>query len=475
LDPATSHKLDFLSLKFLGHKMISYEEVTKQFEGKFSKVPLEQAKEYSAEDADVTLQLGEIFLELLQKENLLTILQELEQPLCRILLKMEMAGVRVDTDFLKKLQTEFTQRMVQVEKKIYRLAGEEFNIQSPKQLAVILFEKLKLRVVKKTKTGYSTDVEVLNVLSAEHDLPREILDFRSLAKLKSTYVDALLKQVDSQTQRVHTHYNQTVAETGRLSSNDPNLQNIPIRSEDGAKIRRAFVADEGFVLLSADYSQIELRVLAHFSEDPVLLKAFAGDEDIHRLTAAGVFGVKKDQVTPAMRASGKTLNFAVIYGQTPYGLSAQLSVTQKEAKEYIENYFTKYQGVKKFRDQVLAEARKTGEVRTLMGRRRFTPDLNSKNFGARSLAERIAFNTVIQGTAADIIKKAMIDIDEEMTRQRLSSRMLLQVHDELVFEVKAEELEVMKKLIKEKMEGVVEFKVPLTVEIGEGANWAEAH
>lgn len=475
LDPASSHRLDFLSLKFLSHKTISYEEVTKGLDGDFSKVPLEQAKQYSAEDSDVTFQLGEIFLDKLEKENLLPILRDLEQPLTRILLKMELTGVRIDTDFLKNLQTEFSERMSAIEKNIYRLAGEEFNIQSTKQLGVILFEKLKLEVIKKTKTGYSTDVEVLTTLSDHHDLPREILAFRSLAKLKSTYVDALLAQVDPKTGRVHTHYQQTVAETGRLSSNDPNLQNIPIRSEDGAKIRQAFVAEDGFVLLSADYSQIELRVLAHFSEDPVLLKAFSKNEDIHRLTAASVFKVKEDQVTPAMRASGKTLNFAVIYGQTPFGLSAQLGVTQKEAKEYIENYFAKYQGVKKFRDHILAEARKNGEVRTLMGRRRFVPDLNSKNFGLRSLAERIGFNTVIQGSAADIIKKAMIEIDQEITRQKLSSRMLMQVHDELIFEVKEEELSLVKKLVKKHMEGVVDFRVPLTVEMGVGPNWAEAH
>jgi DNA polymerase-1 len=475
LDPASSHRLDFLSLKFLGHKMISYEEVTKELDGDFSRVPLERAKAYSAEDADVTFQLGEIFLDKLGKENLLPILQELEQPLSRVLLKMELTGVRVDKEFLKKLQGDFTQRMAQIEKNIYRLAGEDFNIQSTKQLGVILFEKLKLEVLKKTKTGYSTDVGVLTLLSSQHDLPREILAYRSLAKLKSTYVDALLTQIDPKTGRVHTHFNQTVAETGRLSSNDPNLQNIPIRSEDGAKIRRAFIADEGYVLLSADYSQIELRVLAHFSEDPALLKAFAKNEDVHRLTASGVFGMAPEKVTPAMRGKGKTLNFAVVYGQTPFGLSGQLGVSQREAREYIENYFAKYRGVKKFRDQVLAEARMTGEVRTLLGRRRFVPDLNSKNFGARSLAERIAFNTVIQGTAADIIKKAMIGIDKEMVEKKLNSRMLIQVHDELVFEVKKSELDEVKKLVKKHMEGVVEFKVPLTVEMGVGPNWAEAH
>lgn len=476
LDPAGSHKLDHLALKYLGHKMISFEEVTGQKkDGNFAEVTLEKAAEYSGEDSDVTLQLSRIFLKDLERDRLLDVLTKLEQPLSRILLKMELAGVRVDREFLKKLQKEFSKRLEQSEKEIYRLAGEKFNIQSPKQLGVILFDKLKLPVVKKIKTGYSTNVEVLNILSAEHELPREILNYRSLAKLKSTYVDALLNQVDPKTGRVHTHYNQTIAETGRLSSTDPNLQNIPIRSEDGAKIRQAFIPRPGCVLLSADYSQIELRVVAHFSEDPVLLKAFAAREDVHRITAAGVFGVSEEQVTPKQRASGKTLNFAVIYGQTPYGLSRQLGVSQKEAKEYIDNYFSKYRGVQKFREKVLAEARETGEVRTLLGRRRFVPDLKSQNFGVRQLAERVAFNTVIQGTAADIIKKAMLAIDRAMTEEKLKSRMLMQVHDELVFEVAEEERKRIKKIVKQHMEGVVEFKVALTVEMGEGKNWAEAH
>jgi len=476
LDPAGSHKLDFLSQKYLNHKMISFEEVTgKKKDGDFSQVSLEKASDYSGEDSDVTLQLGEIFSQKLKKENLQKILIELEQPLSEILLKMEVWGVLIDKRFLEKLQKEFSTRLQDSEKEIYKLAGEEFNIQSPKQLGVILFDKLDLPVVKKTKTGNSTDVEVLTVLSAQHDLPREILNYRSLAKLKSTYIDALLTQMDVKTGRVHTHYNQSVAETGRLSSTNPNLQNIPIRTEDGAKIRQAFIAEPGFILVSADYSQIELRVVAHLSGDAVLLKAFAQGDDVHRITAAGIFGVEEKKVTPEMRASGKTLNFAVIYGQTPFGLSNQLGVSQKEAKQYIENYFEKYKGVRKFRDQVLEEARQKGEVRTLMGRRRFVPDIHSKNFGARSFAERIAFNSVVQGTAADIIKKAMIAIDGEMVGEGLKSRMLLQVHDELVFEVKTSEMTKMRKLIKKNMEGVVKFKVPLTVEIGEGQNWAEAH
>lgn len=476
LDPASSHKLDNLSLKFLGHKMISYSEVTEQ-KGRdsFAKVPLEEAKNYSAEDADVTFQLAELFLKKIKEQKLYDLLVKVEQPLTEVLLKMEGYGVKVDMDFLRELQKDFGERIKRKEKAIYELAGQEFNIQSPKQLGHILFEKLKLPAVKKTKTGYSTNVDVLTELSRHHGLPQEILDYRSLAKLQSTYVDALLALCDPKTHRVHTHFNQTIAETGRLSSSDPNLQNIPIRTEDGAKIRRAFVAEPGFEILSADYSQIELRVLAHLSRDAALLEAFHKEEDVHRLTAASIFQLNEADVTSAMRSSGKTVNFAVIYGQSPFGLSNQLGVTQREAKKYIENYFAKYQGVKKYRDAVLAEARKTQEVRTLLGRRRAVPDINSKNVGVRGFAERIAFNSVIQGTAADIIKMAMVDLDKKMAKKNLESRMLLQVHDELVFEVKKSEVAVMEPLIREAMEGAVRFEIPLKVEIGIGANWGEAH
>jgi len=476
LDPSSSHKLDNLSLKFLGHKMISYSEVTqKKSGGEFALVPLEKARDYSCEDSDVTYQIAQIFNQKLKDEKLDGLLVELEQPLSEVLLKMERWGVKIDVSFLKELQEDFGRRIQEKEKKIYELAGQEFNIQSPKQLSVILFEKLNLPVIKKIKTGYSTNVEVLTALSKSHALPQEILDFRSLAKLKSTYVDALLSICNPKTHRVHTSFNQTIAETGRLSSSNPNLQNIPIRSEDGAKIRKAFIAEEGYLLISADYSQIELRVLAHLSEDSVLIKAFKEGEDIHRLSAASIFQVSEDMVTPAMRSAGKTLNFAVIYGQTPFGLSNQLGVSQREAKNYIDHYFKKYQGVKKYRDKVLEKTRKEKMVRTLFGRRRFVPDINSKNMGSRNFAERIAFNTVIQGTAADLIKKAMVCLDRQLTKRKLVSRMLLQVHDELVLEVKVEEKTEVKGLVREAMEGVVDFKIPLRVEMGEGKNWGEAH
>ncbi len=472
LDPAQSHKLDALALKYLGHSMIAFSEVMKASGAlNFSQVPIESACEYSAEDADMTYQLAKLFSPQLQEQGLWSLLQDIEMPLSEILLKMESWGIGVDTEFLKSLQKEFAEGLVEKENTIYALAGCHFNIQSPKQLGQILFETLGLPTSKKNKTGYSTDVEVLSELAKIHALPGEILAYRSLAKLKSTYVDALLGLVNPQTGRVHTHYNQTIAETGRLSSSDPNLQNIPIRTEAGAKIRRAFVAAPGYFFLSADYSQIELRVLAELSQDPVLQLAFENRQDIHRLTAASVFQVSESEVTATMRSIGKTLNFAVIYGQTPFGLAQQLGVSQKEAREYIERFFQKYSGVQRYRDAVLAQARQTGEVRTLFGRRRFVPELNSKNPNMRGLSERIAFNTVIQGTAADILKKAMIQIDRQMGAAKVSSRMLLQVHDELLFEVKDEESAVLTQWVREGMEKAVEFRIPLQVKIARGPSW----
>jgi len=474
LDPAASHKLDNLAARHLDHKMISYEEVAGKG-GDFSAVDPQAAADYSCEDADVTWQLAELFQPMLKEAGLWDLFHDVEIPLSLVLEEMERRGIKVDKKFLEGLQAEFGARIQDQEAKIHALAGEAFNIQSPKQLGTVLFEKLKLPVQRKTKTGYSTDVDVLTELAKLHDLPKEILEYRSLAKLKSTYVDALLEILDPGTHRVHTSFNQTIAETGRLSSSDPNLQNIPIRSEDGAKIRRAFVAEEGFSLLSADYSQIELRVLAHLSGDPTLLAAFAEEHDIHRMTAASIFQVNEALVTPAMRAAGKTVNFAVVYGQTPFGLSGQLGVTQAQAKKYIDQYFEKYSGVREYREKVLAEAREKKEVRTYMGRRRFIPEIDSKNTMSRNLAERIAFNTVIQGTAADIIKKAMVEIEAEMREQGMKSRLLLQVHDELVFEAEGSETEVLRELVRRRMEGAVPFRVSLKVEIGLGPNWAEAH
>jgi len=476
LDPAGSHNLDHLAQTRLNHKMISYEEVTEHEKGRsFADVPIAKAVEYSAEDAEAAYLVAERLEPKLKEEGLEEVFRNIELPLEPVLAEMELAGIKIDRAYLAQLREDFSNRLQISEKKIYELAKREFNVNSPKQLGQILFEDLKLPVQRKTKTGYSTDVEVLTQLAKLHPLPEEILVCRSLTKLKSTYVDALLDLADPATDRVHSSFNQTVAETGRLSSSDPNLQNIPIRTEEGKKIRAAFIAEPGFELLSADYSQIELRVLAHLSEDPVLLEAFNSGQDVHRLTASSLFDLPEDRVTPAMRAAAKTVNFGVIYGQSAFGLSAQLGIAQAKAKEYIEQYFAKYAGVRAYRDFILAQAREKASVRTLYGRLRKVPDIASRNPSARNFAERIAFNSVIQGTAADLIKIAMIRIARELRERGLESRMLLQVHDELVFEVKASELEAVKPLVKRSMEGAADLRVPLLVEMGVGKNWNEAH
>lgn len=474
LDPAGSHGLDYLAQTYLHHKMIAFEEVTEKGKS-FADVPLDKALAYSAEDAEATYLLAQKLEKNIQDETLDKVFQDIELPLESILARMELRGIKVDRAYLKDLQSDFTSRLQISEKKIFEIAKREFNVNSPKQLGQILFEELKLPVQKKTKTGYSTDVDVLTELAKVHPLPEEILVCRSLSKLKSTYVDSLLALADAKTDRIHTSFNQTVAETGRLSSTDPNLQNIPIRTSEGKKIRQVFIAEEGFQLLSADYSQIELRVLAHLSEDPVLIEAFEKNLDIHRMTAASIFGLSEDQVTPSMRASGKTVNFGVVYGQSPFGLAGQLGIPQAKAKEYIEQYFARYSKVKSYREKVLEEAREKGVVRTLYGRLRRVNDIHSKNPSVRNFAERIAFNTVIQGTAADLIKVAMIRVEKVLREKKLESRMLLQVHDELVFEVREGEVEVLKALVKECMEGAAKLKVPLLVETGMGKNWNEAH
>ncbi len=474
LEPAASHNLDALAQTYLDYKTLTFAEVT---EGKknpsFAEVSLEKALAYSAEDAEVTLRLAQLFKPKLKEQNLEKLFHEIELPLVSVLSDMEKAGIKTDKPFLEKLQENFGNGLKIAEEKIHQLAGESLNINSPKQLGKVLFEKLKLPVQRKTKTGYSTDVDVLNELSQFHELPKEILAYRSLAKLKSTYVDALLAIADPETHRVHTSFNQTIAETGRLSSSDPNLQNIPIRSEEGRKIREAFIAEKDFCLVSADYSQIELRILAHLAEEPSMIQAFLENQDIHSMTAASIFNLPESEVTPAMRAMGKTVNFGVIYGQTAFGLSQQLGIAPQKAKEYIEQYFARYPQVQIYRQKILQTAQETGEVRTLYQRRRSIPDILSKNPNMRAWAERTAFNTVIQGSAADIIKVAMIQIHDFLKKTK--SRLLLQVHDELIFEVQSSELEKIKAKIIQVMEGVVSFRVPLKVGVGVGKNWGEAH
>ncbi|MFE5318891.1 DNA polymerase I [Paenibacillus sp. NPDC056579] len=400
---------------------------------------------------------------------------ELEQPLAHVLASMEEKGIQVDTDGLKQYGAELGAQLEKIMQSIYDAAGTEFNINSPKQLGEILFEKLELPTIKKTKTGYSTDAEVLEKLEPYHPAVGHILHYRSLAKLQSTYVEGLLKEVRGETGKVHTYYKQTIAATGRLSSQYPNLQNIPIRLEEGRKIRKVFVPSEpGWSILTADYSQIELRVLAHISQDEKLMEAFLHDMDIHTKTAMDVFGVSESEVDSNMRRQAKAVNFGIVYGISDYGLSQNLNITRKEAAQFIEQYFAVFQGVRQYMDDIVKQARQNGYVTTLLQRRRYLPEITASNFNLRSFAERTAMNTPIQGTAADIIKLAMVQMDERLKRDGLQSRMLLQVHDELVFEVPEHEIETMKITVAEVMESALKLDVPLKVEVDAGSNWYEA-
>jgi DNA polymerase-1 len=405
------------------------------------------------------------------------LMASVEMPLVPVLMQMEMLGTGLDLNRLHQLSKSFKKQLDALEGSIYGLAGEAFNIKSSQQLGRILFEKLKLPVQKKTKkkTGYSTDVNVLTTLAECHELPAFILEHRTLAKLKSTYTDALIDLVNPQTGRIHTSYNQTVAATGRLSSSDPNLQNIPIRTAEGRKIRRAFVPRQGWYLVSADYSQVELRILAHYSEDDILIKAFMEDEDIHTRTACEVFQVSPELLTTELRRQAKAINFGIIYGMSAFGLSKQLEISRKMAQTFIDQYFDRYRGVKRFMDHAVEETRRTQQTSTLLGRIRILTDINSSNHIIRQAAERTAINTPIQGSAADLIKVAMIQVNQALNKKKLKSAMLLTVHDELVFEVPPDELKVVSRMVKDIMEGVWQLKVPLKINIAHGHNWDEAH
>ena len=478
LEPGSGgHNLDRLSRVYLGHDTITYEQVVGSKKTGFNEISPEAARDYACEDADVALMLADVLRPKLEEAGLTRLYEEVELPLIQVLAEMEMNGVGLDVGLLDDLEKKFSAKLANLETRIYELAGREFNINSPKQLGQILFEDLGLPQGKKTKkkSGYSTDVEVLTELAATHDLPAEVLNYRSLTKLKSTYVEALKQLINPETGRVHTSFNQAVTATGRLSSSDPNLQNIPIRTEEGRRIREAFVPDPGSVILSADYSQIELRILAHYAGDQGLVEAFARGEDVHARTAAEVFGVFPEMVTTEMRREAKAINFGIVYGLAAFGLSRQLGIDRKMAQKYIDQYFKQYAGVKTFIDQTMAEARKSGYVTTLLDRRRALPDLKSKNYQARSMAERMAVNTPIQGSAADLIKLAMLAVSRAMKKQNLASKMILQVHDELVFEVPEAELETMTGLVRREMESVYKLNVPLVVDVSHGPNWAEAH
>lgn len=478
LNPAkNSYELAELSWEYLHQQVPTLNDVAGG-KGKtypMALVPVDRMAGCEGQRADAIFALAPVIEEQLKKIDAIDLYRKVEMPLLYVLADMEKKGVLVDTSLLKQMSTELGQLLSLSEGKIFHLAGEKFNINSPKQLQTILFEKLKLPAGKKTKEGYSTDVDVLTELARSHELPAEILAYRSLSKLKSTYVDALPALINPQTGRIHTSYNQTVTATGRLSSSNPNLQNIPIRTLEGKRIRQAFIADPDWLLISADYSQIELRVLAHLSGDETLLEAFSSNEDIHSRTASDVFGVFPQMVNADMRRQAKVINFGILYGMSAFGLAKELGVSMKMAQEYIDGYFKRYKKVRIYLDGILEGARRDGFVYTLLNRRRYLPELKSKIPSVRQFAERMAINTPIQGTAADLIKVAMVNIDHLLKKKNLSARLIMQVHDELVVEAPAKEKEAVMKLVKKEMEEVIKLKVPLKVEIAAGKNWDEAH
>jgi DNA polymerase-1 len=477
-NPASkTHGLDKLAAELLGYRTITYSEVAgsgKKQVG-FDEVEVSKATEYAAEDADITLRLYEKLQPLLVEYEQEALFSEVEMALLPVLVDMEQTGIRIAPELLHSLSKEMSQKLAELETQIHQIAGAAFNVGSPKQLGEILFEKLGLPRGKKTKTGWSTDVEVLRKLADEHEVAARILDYRSLAKLKGTYTDALPKLISPETGRIHTSFNQAVTATGRLSSSEPNLQNIPIRTEEGRRIREAFVPSEGNLLLSADYSQVELRILAHLADVPALKESFARGEDIHQRTASEVFGISPETVSAEQRRRAKAINFGVIYGMSAFGLAKQLNIGRREAQVFIDTYFQRYPGIRKFMDARIEEARACQYVRTLLGRRCAIPDINSKNGAIRGFAERNAINYPVQGSAADIIKLAMVNIYCRLDKEQLDGKLVLQVHDELVFDVPRQEVEVIKALVKEEMEGAVKLSVPLVVEINCGDNWSEAH
>jgi DNA polymerase-1 len=473
------HDMDSAAERYLGIRTIHYEDVAgkgaKQIP--FSQVSVEKAAEYSAEDSDVTLRLHEVLWpQIRAQEPLRKLYEEIEQPLVPVLLRMEEHGVLLDRQMLKNQGSELGKRLMELLGEAHKEAGAPFNLDSPKQLGNILFEKMQLPVVRKTPTGQpSTAEDVLEELAESYALPKLILEHRNLSKLKSTYTDKLPEQINAVTGRVHTSYHQAVAATGRLSSQDPNLQNIPIRTPEGRRIRQAFIAPPGHVLLAADYSQIELRIMAHLSGDDGLLNAFANDLDVHQATAAEVFGAKLDDVTSDQRRSAKAINFGLIYGMSAFGLAKQLGIPRGAAQEYIDLYFARYPGVKRYMEETRAAAKAQGYVETVFGRRLYLPDINARNKQFQQAAERAAINAPMQGTAADIIKRAMIAVDAWCGAADRGARLIMQVHDELVLEVRAERVDEVAALVRERMMAAAALRVPLKVDVGTGLNWDEAH
>jgi len=478
IDPDQKHGMDELSEKYLNYKPIPLLDLigSKKTPEKIFEVDVERLSDYSCEDADITFRLYEILDKILKKEGLEKVAYEIEFPLVPVLEDMERTGVRIDTKILKDFSKDLQILLDNYSNEIYKLAGETFNINSTQQLQKILFEKLKLPETSKTKTGFSTDARALESLKGTHPIIDIIMDYRQVSKLKSTYADALPDLINPLTGRIHTTYNQTAASTGRLSSNDPNLQNIPIRTELGKEIRRAFVPrDKNFVILSADYSQIELRIMASICGDETLIKAFKNGEDIHRRTAALVFKVNPEEVTPEMRRKAKEVNFGILYGLGPFGLKTRLGISQSHAKEIFDNYFNSFKNVKKFMEDSIKKAQQKGYAETLMGRRRYLRNINSKNKVVRQFEERVAINMPIQGTAADMIKLAMIKIYKELKKRKAQTKMILQVHDELVFDAHKNEVDELKFVIKDLMENALPLNLPVVVDIGIGDNWLDAH
>lgn len=481
MQPEGKHGMDYLSELYLGYKPISIETLIGKKgknQGSMADLTAEEVKDYACEDADITMQLKTLFEPEIQKDHLKNLFYDLEMPLVLVLKDMELEGIKLDVASLEKYSSELEQEIQAVQTKIIDYAGTDFNIDSPKQLGDILFEILKIASnAKKTKTGqYATSEDILTKYMNRHPIVPLILEYREMRKLKSTYVDALPLLATKNEHRIHSHFMQTVTATGRLSSNNPNLQNIPIRTEKGRAIRKSFIArDEDYVLLAADYSQIELRIMAVLSEDPNMLKAFQDGEDIHAATASRVFATPLDSVNREQRSKAKAVNFGIIYGQSAFGLAENLNISRTEAKEIIDNYFTQYPKVREYMDTAIARARELGYVETIMQRRRYLPDINSANAVVRGFAERNAINAPIQGSAADIIKLAMIRVHNKIQEQGLMSRLILQVHDELVFDVPKKELETMKNLVREEMQNAIEFGVPLIVDVNSGVNWLEAH
>ncbi len=480
LNPSSrGHSLDQIAMTLFGYKMISYEEVAGKGKDQisFASVPLEKAADYAAEDADLTFMAYEALSKTIRDKGLAPLMETIEIPLIQVLGKMEMAGIKVDTQNLEELSQTFSLELEGLRQEIYDLAGEEFNINSSQQLGKILFEKLKLKTVKKTrkKTGYSTDVQVLTTLAKTHELPEKLLRYRTLDKLLSTYVNALKKLIHPETGRIHTSFNQTITVTGRLSSSSPNLQNIPVRKPEGKKIRKTFIPRQGHTLISADYSQIELRILAHCAEDEILIDAFNRDQDIHTRTALEVFQVIPEFVTEDLRSQAKAINFGIVYGMGAFKLAGELNISRKMAATYIENYFKRYAGVKNFIDTTIEKTEKTCETSTIFGRKRRLDDIRSSNANLRNFAKRAAINTPIQGSAADLIKLAMIKMEQALEKNGLTSKMLLSVHDEIIFETPLEEKDDLISLARQVMENVHPLKVPLKVNLGSGSNWAKAH